>query len=218
MSDAILLGPPGAGKGTQARVLCNRYGYRQIATGDLLREHRAGGTDLGKSAEAYMQRGDLVPDELIVRMVERELSGDRRVLFDGFPRTIAQAEALDALLSARGRGDAAALVLEIDRSLLEERLIGRWTNPRTGRVYHEKFAPPRVAGIDDDDGGPLVQREDDRADTVRHRLAVYEAQTRPLVEYYASLGRLAKIDARQPIDSVSKAIRDALHLAEPSTA
>src|SRR5215469_9142879 len=133
--DIVLLGGPGAGKGTQAQILVKRFGYRQISTGDLLREHRNQGTELGKAAEGYMKRGDLVPDELIIKMVEGELRDDAGLLFDGFPRTVAQAEALDALLQSRGRGMPSAVYFEISRPQLEERLLGRWTNPRTGRVY-----------------------------------------------------------------------------------
>jgi adenylate kinase len=213
--DVVLLGAPGAGKGTQAQILQKQYGYRQISTGDLLREHRNNGTDLGKAAEGFMKRGELVPDDLIIKMVEGELRGDAGVLFDGFPRTAAQAEALDALLEARGRGVPAAVYFEIARPLLEERLRGRWTNPRTGRVYHEKFSPPKVAGICDEDGGPLVQREDDKPDTIKKRLDVFEAQTMPLVDYYRGRERLATIDATLPVEQVTHALVRALDLEHP---
>lgn len=214
--DVVLLGAPGAGKGTQAQILQKQYGYRQISTGDLLREHRNNGTELGKAAEGFMKRGELVPDDLIIKMVEGELRGDAGVLFDGFPRTAAQAEALDALLEARGRGVPAAVYFEIARPLLEERLRGRWTNPRTGRVYHEKFSPPKVAGICDEDGGPLVQREDDKPDTIKKRLDVFEAQTMPLVDYYRGRERLATIDATLPVEQVTHALVRALDLEHPN--
>src|ERR1700683_3807921 len=188
--DVILLAGPGAGKGTQAQILQKQFGYRQISTGDLLREHRNRGTELGKAAEPYMQLGDLVPDALIIKMVEGELQGDAAVLFDGFTRTVAQAEALDMLLESCGRGLPGAVYFEISRPLLEERLLGRWTNPRTGRVYHEKFDPPKVAGVCDEDGGPLEQREDDKPVTIKKRLDVFEAQTMPLVAYYRQSARL----------------------------
>jgi adenylate kinase len=202
--DVVLLGGPGAGKGTQAQILVKQFGYRQISTGDLLREHRNGGTDLGKAAEGYMKRGELVPDELIISMVEGELREDAGLLFDGFPRTVAQARALDALLEKRGRGVPGAVYFKIDRALLEQRLLGRWTNPRTGRVYHERFNPPATPGVCDDDGGPLVQREDDKPDTIKRRLDVFEAQTMPLVSYYEASNRLATIDATLPVDDVTK--------------
>ncbi len=210
LRDIVLLGAPGAGKGTQAQILVKRFGYRQISTGDLLREHRDAGSELGKAAEGFMKRGELVPDELIVKMVEGELRDDAGVLFDGFPRTVAQADALDALLQSRGRGLPGAVFFDISRSLLEERLLGRWTNPRTGRVYHETFNPPKRAGVDDEDGGPLIQREDDAPKTVRTRLDVFEAQTMPLVTYYESSGRLVPIDATQPVDDVTHRLLHAI--------
>lgn len=208
--DVVLLGGPGAGKGTQAQILVKHLGYVQISTGDLLRAHRNNGTELGQAAEGYMKRGELVPDELIIRMVEGELKGDAPVLFDGFPRTVAQAEALDALLESRGRGAAHAVYFEIGRELMEERMLGRWTNPRSGRVYHEKFNPPAVAGIDDEDGGALIQREDDKPETIRKRLDVFEAQTMPLVGYYQKSGRLAAIDATQPVETVTHMLLHAI--------
>ena len=208
--DVILLGGPGAGKGTQAQILQKRLGYRQISTGDLLREHRKKGTELGNAAEGFMKRGALVPDELMIKMVEGELQGESSVLFDGFPRTVAQAQALDALLESRGRGLPDAVYFEISRPLLEERLLGRWTNPRTNRVYHEKFDPPKVAGICDEDGGPLVQREDDKPETIKKRLDVFEAQTMPLVAYYRERDRLATIDATQPVEHVTHMLMHAI--------
>jgi adenylate kinase len=211
MLDVVLLGAPGAGKGTQAQILQSRFGYRQISTGDLLRKHRTEGTALGQAAEGYMDRGDLVPDDLIIDMVEGELREGEGMLFDGFPRTVPQAEALDRLLVKRGRGLPRAVYFAISRALLEERLLGRWTNPRTGRVYHEKFNPPRVAGVCDDDGGPLIQREDDKPATIAKRLDVFEAQTLPLVEYYGASSRLVQIDATRPIGEVT---HELLHAAD----
>lgn len=208
--DIVLLGGPGAGKGTQAQILQKQFGYRQISTGDLLREHRNKGTELGKAAQGYMQRGELVPDDLIIKMVEGELQAGGSVLFDGFPRTVAQAQALDALLQSRGRGLPGAVFFDIPRAQLEERLLGRWTNPRSGRVYHERFSPPKVAGLCDDDGGPLVQREDDKPETIKRRLDVFEAQTMPLVEYYGASGRLAQIDATQSVEHVSHMLMHAI--------
>jgi adenylate kinase len=210
--DVILLGGPGAGKGTQAQILQKQFGYRQISTGDLLREHRNNGTDLGKAAEGYMKAGELVPDDLIINMVDGELHEGTSVLFDGFPRTVAQAQALDELLESEERGLPEAVYFDISRQLLEQRLLGRWTNPRTGRVYHEKFNPPKVAGVCDDDGGPLVQREDDKPETIKKRLDVFETQTMPLVDYYDARGRLARIDATQTVDDVTRALMHVLGL------
>jgi adenylate kinase len=204
----IFLGPPGAGKGTQAKILEEKCGHRQISTGDLLRAHRANKTALGLEAQGFMDRGELVPDDLIIRMMEGELANVADVVVDGFPRTVAQAEAFDAMLAAKHL-TATAVLFDVDMSALMERLTGRWTNPRTGRVYHEKFYPPKVAGIDDEDGGPLVQRDDDKAETIAKRLDVYQAQTAPLIAYYAEKG-MVTVNALAERDAVTKAICDAI--------
>jgi len=202
----VLLGPPGAGKGTQAKVLEEKFGMRQISTGDILRHNRRMGTPLGKEAQSFMDAGQLVPDDLIIRMMEPELASDGGKLLDGFPRTVAQAEALDALLVKHGADAATAILFSVDIDVMKERVSGRWTNPRTGRTYHDKFNPPKVDGVDDEDGGPLVQRDDDKPEAVATRLDVYEKQTTPLIGYYEKSGRLAKIDALAPIAGVSKEI------------
>ncbi len=202
----IYLGPPGAGKGTQAKVLEERFGYRQLSTGDILRRHRAEKTPLGREAQGYMDRGELVPDDLIIRMVEGELgSSSSDVIFDGFPRTVAQAQALDALLARRGR-EAVAIAFDVDNDVLTERLTGRWTHAPSGRTYHVKHNPPRVAGIDDVTGEPLMQRPDDAEETIRTRLAEYDAKTAPLIGYYekSPVTKLVHIDALAPIDVVSE--------------
>lgn len=209
--DVIFLGPPGAGKGTQAQILEQKHGVKQLSTGDMLRTHRANGTELGKKAQEFMDSGRLVPDDVIIGMMEQELNNGGNVLLDGFPRTVAQAKALDALLEREGR-NAAVVLFEIPLAQLEDRLTGRWTNPRTGRVYHEKFNPPKVRGKDDDDGSELIQREDDKADTVRKRLIVYQEQTAPLIDHYA--GRLVRIDATKPVDAVTREILGAVNLKD----
>lgn len=207
----VLLGPPGAGKGTQARLLQERFGVKQISTGDILRAHQAKGTDLGKQAERYMQSGDLVPDALVIAMIERELEGTQGgFVMDGFPRTVAQAKALDEMLESRGTPLDAAILLSGDRPALIARLSARWTNPRNGRTYNALTNPPKVAGLDDKDGGPLVQREDDRAETVAKRLEVYDVQTKPLIDYYRRIGKLVKIDALAGIDAIADRIADAI--------
>jgi adenylate kinase len=202
----IFLGPPGAGKGTQAKVLEERFGYRQLSTGDMLRAHVRIGTPLGAEAKGYMDRGELVPDDLIIRMIEAEFDQQVKgnVIFDGFPRTVAQAEALDALLTRKHRS-AVAILFQVDMAVLIERLTGRWTHVASGRVYHERYAPPKAPGLDDVTGEPLVQREDDKEETIRKRLGVYEDQTRPLIAYYDNPAdpRLCRVNALAPIADVT---------------
>ncbi|GAP33681.1 adenylate kinase [Piscinibacter sakaiensis] len=181
----ILLGAPGAGKGTQANFLCQRYGIPQISTGDMLRAAVKAGTPLGLQAKQVMDAGALVSDEIIIGLVRERIAQPdcaQGFLFDGFPRTIPQA---DALKTAGVKLDA---VLEIDvpDEAIIERMSGRRTHPASGRSYHVRFNPPKVDGVDDVTGEPLIQRDDDKEETVRKRLEVYQTQTRPLVEYYAS--------------------------------
>lgn len=203
----IFLGPPGAGKGTQAQILGQRFGAKQISTGDILRENRKQGTQLGKLAESYMQSGALVPDEVIIKMIEAEL--DRLAggfIMDGFPRTVAQAEAFDALLQEKNVGLDGVVLFECDRATLVTRLTARWTNPRSGRTYNSITNPPRVPGICDEDGGPLVQRDDDKPETVAKRLDVYEEQTAPLIDYYRRSGKLIEVNALASVDEVTRDI------------
>ena len=180
----ILLGAPGAGKGTQATFLCRRFGIPQISTGDMLRSAVNAGTPLGVAAKKVMDSGALVSDEIIIALVKERIAQPdcaAGFLFDGFPRTIVQADAL------KSAGIKVDYVLEIDvpDSAIIERMSGRRVHVASGRTYHVRFNPPRVAGVDDATGEPLIQRADDEEETVRKRLAVYAAQTRPLVEYYA---------------------------------
>lgn len=211
----IFLGPPGAGKGTQAQILQQRFGAKQISTGDILRENRNKGTELGKLAKSYMVSGTLVPDEVIVKMIEAELEKlQGGFIMDGFPRTVAQAQAFDALLQALRTPLDAVVLFDADRQTLFTRLTGRWTNPRTGRSYNTVTSPPRVAGVDDDDGGPLVQREDDKPETVTKRLDVYERQTAPLIAYYRATGKLVEIDALKSVDDVTREITSKIQAME----
>ena len=205
----ILLGMPGAGKGTQARFLMEKYGIPQISTGDMLRASIKNGTPLGAQARSYMDHGALVPDEIVIALVqERVTAMDCRQGFivDGFPRTIPQGEAL------RRAGIDIDFVLNIDVSDEEilRRMSGRRVHPASGRSYHVVFNPPRVAGTDDVSGEPLVQRDDDQEETVRKRIATYHAQTKPLVEYYsrwahsgdAHAPRYARIDGNGSVDEI----------------
>ncbi len=209
----IFLGPPGAGKGTQARILEQRFGAKQISTGDILRENRVAGTELGKQAEGYMKRGELVPDDLIIKMIEGELKKHPSgFIMDGFPRNVAQAQAFDALLAAKGWHLDAVVLFDTDRETLLERLTSRWTNPRNGRTYNSASNPPKTAGIDDEDGGPLMQREDDKAETVAKRLDVFESETKPLVEYYRRTGALVSVDGLLAVEAVASALLQAIKL------
>jgi adenylate kinase len=205
----VFLGPPGAGKGTQAKILEDRFGYRQISTGDMLRKHRSEKTALGVEAQSYMDSGKLVPDDLVIRMVETELANVENVIVDGFPRTIPQAEAFGNVLDRKGL-KSVAVIFDVDKSVLIERITGRWSNPRTGRVYHAKFNPPKKSGIDDEDGGPLVQRPDDAADVVTKRLAEYDEKTAPLIAYYEKHGDFVHVNGLGEIADVTKAIIDKL--------
>jgi adenylate kinase len=208
----IFLGPPGAGKGTQAQILQTRFHARQISTGDILRENRSQGTQLGKLAESYMLGGALVPDEVIIKMIEAELEKlQGGFIMDGFPRTVAQAQAFDALLDKRGTPLDAVVLFNADRDTLFTRLTARWVNPRTGRSYNSITNPPRVAGVDDEDGGPLVQREDDKPETVTKRLEVYDRQTAPLIDYYRGTGKLIEVDALKSVDDVTRELVSKLH-------
>jgi adenylate kinase len=200
----IFLGPPGAGKGTQAKILSELYGYRQISTGDILRANVSQGTPLGLEAQPIMASGALVPDDLMIRMIEPELARPGSLIFDGFPRTVAQASALDELLWSKHK-NALAVLFKVDMDVLIERLVGRWTHVASGRVYHQRFAPPKAPGIDDVTGEALVQRPDDKEETIRTRLAVYQEQTAPLIAYYdnPSDPRLLVVDALGPIERVS---------------
>lgn len=203
----IFLGPPGAGKGTQAQILDQRFGAKQVSTGDILRENRKQGTELGKLAESYMQSGALVPDEVIIKMIEAELGKlNSGFIMDGFPRTVAQAEAFDALLQEKGLQLDGVVNFKADRPTLVTRLTARWTNPRTGRTYNSVTNAPRVPGICDEDGGPLVQRDDDKPETVAKRLDVYDAQTAPLIDYYRRTGKLIDVNALASVDDVTREI------------
>jgi adenylate kinase len=206
----ILLGPPGSGKGTQAQILEKQHNAWQISTGDLLRMHRTEGTPLGKEAGEYMDRGELVPDALIIKMVEGAIEGVDSYILDGFPRTAPQAEALDQLLVRLDCPLDAVILLQVPREDLIARLSSRWVNPRTGRSYNSITMPPKVAGVDDEDGGPLIQRSDDQPATVTKRLDIYDAQTKPLVEYYRQQGKLIEVDATQNVDAITLAILSAL--------
>jgi adenylate kinase len=200
----ILFGPPGAGKGTQAERLRKDFELPYIATGDMLRTNVKEQTELGKQAKAYMDAGDLVPDELILAMAGDRLSQDDAqdgFILDGFPRTIEQAEALDAQLSQLGRRVTAALLVDVPDEEVIRRLSGRRMCVKSGHSYHVEFDPPKHEGVCDQDGSRLVQRDDDKPEVIENRLRVYHEKTKPLVDYYDKLGLMRRIDGtREPAD------------------
>ncbi|HUS19131.1 MAG TPA: adenylate kinase [Terriglobales bacterium] len=207
----IFLGAPGAGKGTQAKRITERYGIPQISTGDILRDHRDRGTGLGKQADAIMARGELVSDQIVCGMVETRLSQndcDRGFILDGFPRTLEQAKWLDGMLEAKeyaGRKMPPVVVdYQVGYNQLLQRLTGRRTCPTCGRIYNVYSQPPRVPDTCDVDGAKLVTRKDDAEAAIKVRLQSYEQQTKPLAEYYQTKGRLHVINAEQPTDKVTE--------------
>jgi adenylate kinase len=211
----VMLGPPGAGKGTQAKKIAQNLDLVHVSTGDLFRENLKNETELGRLAQQYMNKGELVPDDVTVRMVEERLSRpdcEKGAVLDGFPRTPEQAEALDDLLDKLGGEVKVVPYIKVPDEVLVERLSGRWMSP-SGRVYHEKFNPPMVKWIDDIDGSELYQREDDKPETVRHRIEVYNEQTAPLIDYYSEKGLLVEIDGTQPIEDVTDGIMKAIEEA-----
>jgi adenylate kinase len=207
--DLVLLGPVGAGKGTQARLIASKYGVPHIASGDLLRAHRSRDDELGRQARTFMDRGALVPDELVITMIierMRQPDAHHGVLLDGFPRTLAQAQALDRELQDEGRGMTMALYLEVPLEVLVDRAAGRWTCRTCQATYNYRVKPPRQEGICDVDDGQLYQREDDRLDVVSERIKVYIQDTVPVVEYYRERGILREVDGTRDINSVAAAI------------
>jgi adenylate kinase len=214
----LLLGAPGAGKGTQARFLAESLGVPHVASGDLLREHRQRGTKLGQQAKAFMDRGDLVPDALVVDMIVDRLSqpdAKAGALLDGFPRTVAQAEALEGRLKERAGRIRVAVYVEVPEKVLVERLAGRWMCRGCQATFHEVFNPPAHAGACDICQGELYQRPDDKREVVANRVQVYLRDTLPVIARYESHGVLRRIDGNQPIDSVKVALREAVGLDEP---
>ena len=211
--DLILLGPPGAGKGTQAALLTEDFGIPHIATGDMLRAALKERSELGLQAKRYMDAGDLVPDSVIIAMIlERLTDDDARdgFLLDGFPRTIEQADALAVELEGQGRRLTAALLIDAPDEVVVQRISGRRISTTSGRVYHVDFDPPAQEGRCDVDGSELVQRPDDTAETVRRRLKVYQQQTAPLIGYYEERGLLCRFDGTLPADQVHAHILSAL--------
>src|SRR5512141_1874457 len=193
----VLLGPPGAGKGTQAQVISQEMHLAHISSGDLFRENLKNQTELGKMAQGYMNRGELVPDDVTIAMVRDRLTRPDckdGALLDGFPRTPAQATALANMLGSMDQHVDSVPYISVPAEVLIERLGGRWTCPTCGKVYHEKYNPPKTPGVCDVDGAKLIQRDDDKAETVERRIRVYTEQTAPLIDYYRKQGLLIEVD------------------------
>jgi len=208
----VLFGPPGAGKGTQASLLSEKYGAAHISTGDILREAVANKTEVGLKAKGYMEKGELVPDEVVIAIAKDKLSsiGDQGFILDGFPRTIAQAKALDQALAEIGKPLDAVVNLQVDEEELVRRLSGRRVCPSCGEPYHVDSKPPKTAGKCDKCGAELVHRADDQPEAIRNRLKVYDNQTSPVLGYYADSGVLRNIAAVGSIDEIMTRIAESL--------
>jgi len=205
----VLLGAPGAGKGTQAETITKELGLAHVATGDLFRQALSQGTELGLKAKGYMEQGKLVPDDITINMVLERIGQpdcDTGIALDGFPRNLEQAKALDQALSERGQQIDRAVYIKVDTEELKARLGGRWVCRGCQAPYHEVNSPPKVAGVCDKCGGELYQRADDNAETIANRLKVYFAETAPLIEYYASAGKLLEVDGTGSVAEISQRI------------
>ncbi len=207
--NVVLLGPPGAGKGTQAARISGSLGLLHLSSGDILRAERKAQTELGRKAQDFMDRGALVPDDLILAMMMDHIARSEAAggfLLDGFPRTLAQAEGLDERLASRGTRIKIVVNMVVDDADVTRRLTGRWSCPTDGKIYHEMFSPPKQAGVCDDCGTALTRRKDDEPEVVGQRLKTYHAETKPLVAYYTTQGVLKSVDAGGSVDEVTASI------------
>ena len=202
----VMLGPPGVGKGTQAKLLAEKTGLVHVSSGDLFRENLKNQTELGRLAKSFMDKGELVPDDVTISMIRERLTRPdcaAGAILDGFPRTPVQAEALEKMLAEfNGQVDTVPYITA-DEDVLVERVSGRWTCRASGHIYHEKFSPPKQAGLCDVDGSELYQRDDDKVETVKKRIGVYLTQTMPLVDYYRQRGKLVEVDGMQAVEEVN---------------
>jgi len=209
----VMLGPPGVGKGTQAKILAEKTGLAHISSGDLFRDNIKNQTKLGQLAQSYMNKGELVPDDVTIAMIRDRLSRpdcQEGAILDGFPRTPAQADALKQMLADFGGDVDYVPFINADDEVLVSRLSGRWTCRANGHVFHETFNPPQQTGVCDLDGSELYQRDDDKVETVKRRIQVYSEQTAPLIKYYREAGKLIEINGAQPIEEVTAALTEAI--------
>lgn len=209
----VLLGPPGAGKGTQAQILSKNTNLAHVSSGDLFRENMKNQTELGKLAKSYMDKGELVPNDVTIKMIRDRISRpdcEAGAILDGFPRTPAQADALEVMLKEFKGSVNSVPYITAAENILVERTSGRWTCRAQGHIYHEKFNPPKQPGICDLDGSEVYQRDDDKVETVTKRIRVYLEQTMPLVDYYRKAGKLIEIDGTQAVEQVTRELLDAL--------
>lgn len=208
----VMLGAPGAGKGTQAKMLCDTAGLPHISSGDLFRENIKNQTELGKQVDAILARGELVPDDITIAMIKDRLARpdcEKGAVLDGFPRTVAQAEALDGLLADLNQRVDVVPFIKVDPEVLISRLTGRWTcRGPAGHIFHQEFSPPKEPGICDYDGSTLYQRDDDKEETVKNRIEVYFEKTAPVIEYYRSTGVLKEVNGDQSIEAVAAALME----------
>ncbi len=206
----VFLGPPGSGKGTQAKKLSQELNLSHISTGDLLREAVKKQTPLGLKAKEYMDRGELVPDSLMIALIEEVMPKEGGFILDGFPRTVPQALALEDMLNRHGRNLDKVFLFDLSEEVVVERLSGRLTCSQCGAVYHKKYNPPKQEGICDLCGGKLIQREDDKEEVIRKRYRVYAEQTKPLIEFYQERNKLTRLDAEQDIQEVNRKLLEVL--------
>ncbi|MCK5114124.1 MAG: adenylate kinase [Phycisphaerae bacterium] len=214
----VLMGPPGAGKGTQAEKLVEKFGMVHLSSGDIFRAEKASGSELGQKLAAIMETGALVPDDVVVEMMAKAIVAveGSGLLLDGFPRTVAQGEALDETLTKMDAPLDAVVIIAADDDEIVGRITGRRSCPSTGKIYHVEYMPPKVEGIDDETGESLVQRDDDKEDVVRQRLEAYKKQTQPVIDYYRETGKvkIVEVDGMQSPDSVFADIAAALEAGE----
>lgn len=206
----VFLGPPGSGKGTQAKILSKEMGLSHISTGDLLREAVKNNTPLGQKAREYMERGELVPDDIIISLIEEVMPKEGGFILDGFPRTIPQAIALEDMLKRNGKELSKVILFEISEDVVVDRISGRLTCSQCGALYHIKYNPPKEDLICDLCGGKLIQREDDKEEVIRRRFKVYQEQTQPLIAFYRERNKLFSLDATQSVEEISKKIIEAI--------